>query len=122
MRKTPRQKNSGLVYSTALGKMCPACGKPEAGCSCRKQQIPPASDGIVRIRRETKRRKGKGVTVITDLPLNPDALKQFGKTLKSQCGTGGTVKNGMIEIQGDHQDKLAEILRKEGWTVKRSGG
>ncbi len=116
------KNNSGLVYSSELGKMCAVCEKPADRCLCRKQNTPAAGDGIVRVRREIKGRQGKGVTVITGLPLDPAVLKQLGKTLKTQCGTGGTVKDGVIEIQGEHRDKLIEILKKDGWIVKAAGG
>ncbi|NNE69195.1 MAG: stress response translation initiation inhibitor YciH [Rhodothermales bacterium] len=82
----------------------------------------PASDARVRVGRETKGRRGKGVTVVTGVPLRGDALKQLGKTLKQQCGSGGTVKDGVIEIQGDHRDKVVAALSGYGWDVKRSGG
>lgn len=79
-------------------------------------------DGIVRIGRETKGRKGKGVTVITGVPLDPAELKEFASRLKSACGAGGTLKDGRIEIQGDHREVLFEELKKRGWAVKRVGG
>lgn len=122
MKKTQDQKNNGLVYSSEFGRMCGVCGKPADACVCRERQSAAAGGGIVRVRRETKGRKGKGVTVITGLALKSEQLKQLGKMLKTQCGSGGTVKDGVIEIQGDHGEKLIEILKKEGWTVKGSGG
>ena len=79
-------------------------------------------DGIVRVGRETKGRKGAGVTVITGIPSHPEGLEKLAKQFKQQCGTGGTVKNGVIEIQGDHRDLLVTELRNFGYTVKRSGG
>ena len=79
-------------------------------------------DGIVRVRRETKGRKGSGVTVITGIPSHPEGLEKLAKQFKQQCGTGGTVKNGVIEIQGDHRDLLVKELSALGYTVKRSGG
>ena len=111
-----------LVYSTDSGKMCPECSNPIADCTCNNSQSIPEGDGIVRVGRETKGRKGKGVTLITGIPLNPAELKKLGKQLKARCGTGGTVKNGVIEIQGDHRDLIIEELKKKGWTVKRLGG
>jgi len=119
-RKT--SPNGGLVYSTEHGRMCPACRKPIAECHCKKAQSMPISDGIVRVRLETKGRKGKGVTVITGVPLDATALENLGKQLKQRCGSGGTVKDGVIEIQGDHRDRVIEDLAKQGWTVKRAGG
>lgn len=118
-RKSP---TGGLVYSTEHGRMCPACRRPVAECVCRKAQSLPKSDGIVRVRLETKGRKGKGVTVILGVPLAGEALEQLGKQLKQRCGSGGTVKDGAIEIQGDHRALVMEELGKKGWTVKKAGG
>lgn len=77
---------------------------------------------MVRVGRETKGRKGKGVTLITGVPLIGKELNQLAKALKKKCGTGGTVRDGVIEIQGDHRDLLVTELQKHGWTVKKSGG
>lgn len=82
----------------------------------------PKTDGVVRVLRETKGRKGKGVTLITGVPLAADELKDLAKTLKQRCGTGGTVKNGVIEIQGDHRDTVVAELKTKGWVVKKAGG
>lgn len=129
-----KNQNSSLVYSTAQGRMCPDCGKPVSTCACRKRKASQKNnrivqnrassknDGVVRVSRETKGRKGKGMTIITGVPLHLDGIKDLARELKQMCGTGGTVKNGVIEIQGDHRDQLAEELKKRGWTVKRSGG
>jgi translation initiation factor 1 len=122
MTLTSRNKGSGSVYSTAFGKMCPDCNTPTAQCTCREKQSHPESDGIVRLRRETKGRKGKGVTVITGLPLDTEALKKIAKALKQKCGSGGSVKNGVIEIQGDHRDVLERELGLLSYKVKRAGG
>lgn len=112
-----------LVYSTDVGRVCPGCGQPAAQCTC-KAKVRPAGDGIVRVSRETAGRKGKGVTVVKGLPLDDAALTALGKQLKAVCGSGGTVKDGVVEIQGDHLDKVLAWLkaRPEGWTVKRAGG
>ena len=118
----PQSKGAGLVYSTEFGKMCPDCNKPAEKCVCRKKPAPIKSDGIVRLMRETKGRKGKGVTLISGIPLDNEGLKKLAKSLKQKCGCGGSLKNGVIEIQGDHRDMLMEQLKKHGWTVKRSGG
>jgi translation initiation factor 1 len=115
-------KTLGVVYSTEYGEMCPSCGKPVAGCLCRQTHKTPKGNGVVRVGRETKGRKGNGVTVITGIPLHPDGLLNLAKQLKQQCGSGGTVKGGVIEIQGEHRDVLVEILQKKGYSVKRSGG
>ncbi len=112
-----------LVYSTEVGRVCPGCGQPVAQCAC-KAKARPAGDGIVRVSRETAGRKGKGVTVIRGLPLDDAALVLLAKQLKAACGSGGTVKDGVVEIQGDHADKVMAWLkaRPEGWTLKRAGG
>ncbi len=81
-----------------------------------------AADSVVRVARQTKGRKGKGVTVITGVPLTGDELKNLAKTLKQRCGSGGTVKNDVIEIQGDHRDALVRELAQKGWVVRKVGG
>jgi len=115
-------KGTGIVYSTEHGRMCPACGQPVAECVCRREETMPTGDGIVRVARETKGRKGKGVTVITGAPLASQELEKLAADLKRKCGAGGTVKGGTIEIQGDHRDLLVAELTKRGYTVKRVGG
>lgn len=112
----------GPVYSTERGRMCAACSQPIAECLCRRKKAVSQGDGIVRVGRATKGRKGKGVTVITGVPLDERELKELGSQLKAKCGAGGTVSDGVIEIQGDHRDVLLEELRKRGWTVRRAGG
>ena len=116
--------SGGLVYSTEHGRMCPACGKAVADCACRelKAGAIPAGDGVVRVSRETKGRKGKGVTLITGVPVDESQLRNLAKQLKRRCGAGGTVKDRVIEIQGDHRDVLIDELKKQGYTVKRAGG
>jgi len=101
--------------------MCPSCGKPLTYCAC-KQAKTPIGDGNVRVGRETKGRKGKGVTVITGVPLAHEEMQALATQLKKRCGSGGTLKDGIIEIQGDHRDVVVEELQKRGWNVKRSGG
>jgi translation initiation factor 1 len=115
-------KNSGLVYSTEHGRMCPECGKPVEQCVCKQQAVAIKGNGVVTVGRETKGRKGKGVTVITGVPLGLEELQKLATELKQKCGCGGTVKNGVIEIQGEQRDKIIEELKKKGWQVKRSGG
>ncbi len=118
-----KNSNSRLVYSDSLGKICPECQQPVKQCRCKKKQASARpSDGIVRIARETKGRKGKGVTLINGVPLAGEELKTLAKTLKQKCGTGGTLKDGVIEIQGDHRDLLLGLLQQQGWTVKKAGG
>jgi len=117
-----KDTNTGLVYSSEHGRMCPSCGRTAAQCACKKAKAVPKGDGIVRVGRETKGRKGKGVTIVTGVPLPSDDLKDLAQQLKKRCGSGGTLKDGVIEIQGDHRDLLVEDLIKRGFTVKRTGG
>jgi len=122
MRKGSSE-NSKTVYSTEHGRICPECGKALDSCDCRsKKESPATGDGIVRLRREVKGRGGKTVIVITGLPLNEKSLTDLGKKLKKRCGTGGCVKDGAIEIQGEHRDTLMTELTKLGYSVKLSGG
>ena len=111
-----------LVYSTESGRTCPDCQQPRSQCQCTSQEAIPEGDGIVRISRETKGRKGKGVTLIRGIPLAEKDLKALAKKLKAKCGTGGTVKDGVIEIQGDQRDLLVTELSQRGYTVKKAGG
>lgn len=113
-----------LVYSTEGGRMCPHCRRPLAQCACREaaRQAAPAGDGIVRVLRETKGRGGKAVTVVRGVPLAADALAKLGQQLKAGCGSGGTVKDGVIEVQGDHVEKVMALLQRAGYKVKRAGG
>jgi translation initiation factor 1 len=101
--------------------MCPSCGKPLTYCTCKQAKVP-VGDGNVRVGRETKGRKGKGVTIITGVPLGGAELQALATHLKKKCGSGGTLKDGVIEVQGDHRDLVVEELQKRGWSVKRSGG
>lgn len=117
-----KKSSNPMVYSTEHGRVCPDCGKPLAECTCNRKQPVSIGHGPVRISRETKGRKGKGVTIISGVPLDSSSLPAFAKELKKKCGSGGTVKDGLIEIQGDHRDMLFTELRKRGWQVKRSGG
>lgn len=111
-----------LVYSTDGGRMCPDCRRPMAQCTCRPTPSTVAGDGIVRIGREKKGRGGKTVTLVTGLALAPDAMRALAKQLKSDCGSGGTVADGRIEIQGDHGDRVMQALQVQGFRVKRIGG
>jgi translation initiation factor 1 len=110
-----------LVYSTESGRMCPTCRKPVGQCIC-KLAVLPAGDGTVRVARETKGRGGKAVTVVKGVLLDGTALTELGKQLKTACGTGGTVKDGVIEIQGDHCERVVQTLKAQGFAVKRAGG
>ncbi len=112
--------DSGLVYSTGVGRICPGCRRPNADCVCKQKRPAPPGYGVVRVFRES--RNGKSVTVIKGLALPPAELAQLGKQLKVSCGSGGTVKEGVIEVQGDHCDRVMETLKLHGWKAKRSGG
>lgn len=115
--------SGGLVYSTDSGRMCPVCRKPQAGCICRAVDgARPAADGVVRVSRESKGRGGKTVTLVRGLALEPAALEALAKRLKSLCGSGGTVKDGVVEIQGDHRERVVEALAQLGHRVKLAGG
>ena len=114
--------SGGLVYSTDAGRMCPACRRPIAECVCGQSRGAAPSDGIVRMVCETKGRGGKSVTVIRGLALDAAALMLLGKQLKTACGSGGTVKEGVIEVQGEHLETVMALLQKQGWTVKQVGG
>lgn len=118
-----KKNTSPLVYSSLSGRICATCGQPVAACRCRQQpRVTPPVDGVVRVGRETKGRKGKGVTLVSGVPLPFEELKELARELKQKCGSGGTLKDGVIEIQGDHRDALIELLKARGWPVKRSGG
>jgi predicted translation initiation factor SUI1 len=87
-----------------------------------KKEVVRTSATVVRLGRETKGRRGKGVTTVSDLPLDEAGLLELAATLKQRCGTGGTVREGRIEIQGDQRDRLAAVLESMGYRVKRVGG
>jgi translation initiation factor 1 len=109
------------VYTTSSGRICPKCGKPVDNCGCKKT-FKPVGDGIVRIFRDSKGRKGKTVTLITGVSLADEALRTLHSDLKHQCGSGGAIKDGVLEIQGDHRDLIFTELKKRGFTVKLAGG
>ena len=115
-------KDGGLVWSSKHGRMCPGCDRPVPECACEAGGSAPAGDGIVRVGRETKGRRGKAVTIVTGVPLDAAKLTKLAKRLKKACGSGGTVRDGVIEIQGDHRDAVVAALSAEGYTVRRSGG
>ncbi len=115
----------GLVYSTQGGRMCPTCRQAVDLCRCAAQRGDAAAshgDGVVRVSRESRGRGGKTVTVVRGLGLDPAALAETGKRLRTLCGAGGTSKDGVIEVQGDHCDRVIGYLRASGRSVRRSGG
>lgn len=121
---------SRLVYSTEVGRVCPNCGRPARECGCRgKSPVAaprainaPPKDGVVRVSRDKRNRRGKTATVVTGVPADPASLREIGTTLKRLCGSGGTVKDGVIEIQGDHRELVASRLTQMGYRVKLAGG
>jgi translation initiation factor 1 len=115
-------KSGGLVYSTDGGRMCPACREPVGTCVCGQKKPAHSADGVVRVSRETKGRNGKIVTVVRGLALDDAALMLIAKELKTACGSGGTVKDGVIEVQGEHCERVIEILARRFGNVKRAGG
>jgi translation initiation factor 1 len=116
----------GLVYSTAGGRVgrCPRCGRPlqDGRCDCARRERALAGDGVVRVRRETGGRRGKTVTTISGTPGTEAERRALAKRLKALCGTGGTVSDGVIELQGDHRTRVIEHLRGLGLEVKSAGG
>ena len=127
MNKTLQEQLAGLstrsVYSTDKGRLCPECQMPLDDCRCAEtasQQI--LGDGKVRIRRETKGRKGKGVSIVEGLAMNASDLEKLAKDLKTRCGCGGAVKGGTIEIQGDQRTLIQQLLAERGIAAKIAGG
>jgi translation initiation factor 1 len=100
--------------------LCPKCHQLKSTCICRPEE--PDRNTVVRVGRETKGRGGKGVTVISGLPLHENGLTELATRLKTRLGTGGTVKDGRIEIQGDQRDRIVQELEGLGYRVKRAGG
>lgn len=113
---------SGIVFSTGQGRMCPSCGRPAADCVCGREKSVPAGDGVVRVRREIKGRGGKTVTLIYGLAMGEKQLGELAGEMKRRFGTGGSVKEGSILIQGDRCNAVMEWLGQKGFKVKRSGG
>ena len=118
--------NSRLVYSTATGSICRLCQQPVSKCACKKKKSKSHAkiiiDGTIRVQREVKGRKGKTVTTVSGFQLDDDELKLLAAQLKRKCGTGGSVKDGIIIIQGDHRDALLSELKKQGYIAKLAGG
>lgn len=114
-------KNSNLVYSTDSSKQkCPKCGQFE--CVCNEVKDGPLAGQTVKILIDRKGRKGKSVTIVEGLKVNPMHLADIAKTIKQKIGTGGTAKQGRIEIQGEHREKVAAVLQDMGVKTKFAGG
>ena len=119
-----KRDENRTVYSTEQGRFCPQCGKPIQHCDCKKKMASSSAklDGVVRLRLERKGRGGKTVTLVEGLPTNENLLKDLARELKRNCGVGGAVKNGIIEIQGDVRDTALFLLQDKGYKVKKAGG
>jgi translation initiation factor 1 len=111
-----------IVYSTGVGSLCPNCRRAVRECVCPKGSPGAAKPAAVRVGRETSGRAGKGVTTVTGLPLSMSDIEALATKLKKRCGSGGTLRGGVIEIQGDHRDTIVAELIKLGWPAKKSGG
>ena len=121
-----KSTDARLVYSTESGKICPSCQKAILECICKKKKSRSRTnikiDGIIRIQREVKGRKGKTVTTVSGFQINIDELKHLATQLKRRCGTGGAVKDDVIIIQGDHRNTLLTELKNRGFKAKIAGG
>ncbi len=117
-----KSPQGGLVYSTEVGRTCPKCRQALASCRCSAAIARSVTDGVLRVSLETKGRAGKGVTVLRGLALDDAAIAALGKQLRTSCGSGGTVKDGVVEVQGDHRDRVIRMLTDQGYVVKRAGG
>ncbi len=103
--------------------MCPQCRQPLQACACAAQRAAaPVVGGPVRVSRESKGRGGKTVTLVRGLPLAAAELEALGRQLRSHCGSGGTAKDGVLEVQGDHIERVLAWLQTQGYTAKRAGG
>jgi len=113
--------NARTVYSTATAGICPKCGWPQRDCKCSSQfarETAVPAKVVAKLRMEKKGRGGKTVTVVYDLPDNTTFLKELAGELKRACGTGGSVADNTVEIQGDQRERVREVLLKKGWSVK----
>ena len=131
MAQQPPRRPAQPLYSTdgrtvmdRRSARCSDCQRPLAGCVCknRQQKHTGLNDGTVRVARDRKQRGGKTVTVVTGLPGDAAALAEIAGMLKRLCGSGGTVKDGVVEVQGDHREQIATALRAHGHQVKLAGG
>ena len=126
-----RQDDDRIVFSSERGRLCSECGAPSGNCRCKKKKKtttsqstthPPAGDGTVRVSRTRRGRKGKTVTLVEGVAVSADELRDLASDLKKRCGTGGAIKEGVIEIQGDQRETLVSALEERGFRVKVSGG
>lgn len=125
MKRPKGNEGAGRVWSSQHGELCARCERPLAGCVCARQAEAAAltaGDGIVRVGRETKGRKGAGVTVVRGVRLGAAELAALARELKRRTGSGGTVREGVIELQGDHRDLVVRELEARGLNVRRAGG
>ena len=111
-----------IIYSTGVGTLCPNCRRPVRECVCAKGAPGTAKPAAVRVGREIKGRAGKAVTTVTGLSMSLSDLESLSAKFKKRCGSGGTVRDGVIEIQGDHREVIVAELIKLGWPTKQSGG
>lgn len=109
-----------IVYSSEQGSMCPSCGKPKASCSCTNKTF--TTDGVLKVKRELKGRKGKGVVTIAGAGSTKEEIGALAKKLKNRFACGGSVKEGVIELQGDRMQEIIAYLKTLGYTVKQTGG
>ncbi len=122
-------RNDRPVYVTGIGrvKLCKRCGMPESQCRCQRErtaEVRPGvpRDGVVRVALDRKGRGGKAVTLVMGVPGESAEVTSLGQALKKLCGSGGTVKDDVIEVQGDHRDRIVARLTELGYRVKRAGG
>lgn len=117
-----RNDEAVTVYASDRGRVCPGCGQAAERCKCPRQEASSRGDGVARVSRSTKGRGGKCVSLVAGLALQHEELKLLAGQLKHKCGSGGTVKGGVIEIQGDHRALIVEELKRLGHRVKLAGG
>ncbi len=117
-----RSADRPVVYDSDQGRICPGCQKPVKACNCRQQWQVPKIDGIVRVSRDRRNRRGKTATVITGVPGDAAGQEELAGILKRLCGSGGTAKDGVIEIQGDHRNLVLSKLTEMGYKAKLAGG
>ena len=114
--------DSNLVYTTSAGRVCPVCEKSKNLCVCDIKSSPRLKGERIHISRDKKGRRGKTVTIISGISLDENGLRDLASELKRKCGTGGSVKNGDILIQGDRIELSIQFLKEKGYSAKRAGG